>query len=426
MKVNRTKNYLASTVICVCLLLMAITGKSLFLYAAIGISILLLHKPEIVFAAYFVSSLSVGYFSAGTLGAARFLSVVLIVSLIIQWRKFDKISPLLLFLEVLIILYSLFSCLFSVTGEVYSFMIMMQSLLVAFLLQRSVTIDSESLIHIVILNSLVVILVLFIHMLQDTAIVLGDRYSGTEGVNANKFAMMCTQLGAVMLCAFGFLRNKILKIVCVVAFGLSIAMIVLSGSRSALIGLVAATVLFVVIQGAGVKKTVLSILMIVVVAYIMASYLFTIDSPVINRFDAEVVLEGKGTSRLDFAQIIIDEVISTHLLFGVGMGGQNIMALGIPKQAHNIIIDPLSQLGLIGFILYLCFIIPIIVKSFRVRKKNTLVFLPLTLFVAGLFNGIGEVVFYEKFFWNSIAMCALIVSQSKMHTSPSTNVVNLS
>ncbi len=406
--------YVASGAICVCLMMMAITESSLFLYAALGISVLFILRPEVVFSAYFISSLSGGYFSVGPLGASRFLSLIVIFSLIIQWRKVAKYTMLEFLLEFIIVFYSLMSCVLSVTGEMSNFMIMMQSLLVTFLLQKSVKIDTELLINLIIICSVIVIVMLGGHMMQDSTIMFEERYSGAEGLNTNKFAMMCAQLGAVMIGAFIYLRNKLLKVLSLLAFAVSVLIIVISGSRSALIGLLAST-LFVVIltQVKGFRKAFIPIVLIALVGFVIVHYLSSIDSPIIDRFNVEAITENGGTGRLGYATRIINEVISIHPLFGVGMGGQNVMALGIPKQAHNIIIDPLSQLGIIGFIIYLCYIVPIVIRSFKIRKTNSLIIIPLALFIAGLFNGIGEVVFYEKFFWNSIALCALIVSQSQ-------------
>lgn len=413
MKHNWVK-YVASAAICFCLMMMAITESSLFLYAALGISVLFIFRPEVPFSAYFISSLSGGYFSVGSLGASRILSLIVIFSLILQWRKLAKFTMPDFLLEFLIVFYSLMSCVLSVTGEMSNFMIMMQSLLVAFLLQKSVKMDTELLIHLIFICSVIAIVMLGGYMMQDSTIMFEERYSGAEGLNTNKFAMMCAQLGAVMIGAFSYMQNKPLKILSLIAFAVSVLIIVISGSRSALIGLLAST-LFVVIltQGKGLRKAFLPIVLIAIVGFVLVHYLSSMDSPIIDRFNVEAVTEDGGTGRLGYATRIVNEVISTHPLFGVGMGGQNVMALGIPKQAHNIIIDPLSQLGLVGFVIYLCYIVPIVFRAFRIRKMNSLIIIPLSLFIAGVFNGIGEVVFYEKFFWNSIAMCALIVSQSQ-------------
>lgn len=407
--------YIASALICVCLMMMAITERSVFLYAVIGISLLFIFRPEVVFTAYFIASLSGGYFSVGSLGASRVLSILVIVSLLFQWRKFSKISSTLFFLEIFILLYSLFSCWFSVTGEMSGFLIMLQCLLVTFLLRQSVKLDAELLIHLIIISSAIAIVLLGIHMLQDTSLLFEERYTGVEDTNTNKFAMMCAQLGAVMIGSFVFLKYKPFQIASLVVYAISILIIVLSGSRSALIGLLVAS-MFVVFftQAGGVKKSILHVALIALVGVGLVYSLSNIDSPILERFTLEDIMDDGGSGRLGYARQIFDEVILQHPLFGVGMGGQNVMALGIEKQAHNIVIDPISQLGIVGFVIYLCFIVPIIYRAYKIRKKNPFIIIPLTLFFTGLFNGIGEVVFYEKLFWNSIALCALVVSQSSI------------
>ena len=499
MKGNLIK-YIASALICVCLMMMAITERSVFLYAVIGISILFILRPEVVFTAYFISSLSGGYFSVGSLGASRVLSILLIVSLLLQWRKLSGISRRLFLFELLILLYSLFSCLFSVTGQMSSFLVMLQCLLVTFLLQQAVKLDTELLTYLIIISSAIAIVMLGVHMIQDSALLFEERYSGVEDTNTNKFAMMCAQLGAVMIGAFvyltrrpllqprtggtvppadrrhlsrrskrqrlaqgrrlsearadqqsgdcpptrrseqhshhvgrrrhprrrlrryllghrgdGTLLNKLIKISSLAIYAISIVIIVLSGSRSALVGLLVAS-LFVVFftQTGGVKKAILPVALIALVGVGLVYFFSSIDSPILERFTLEDVMDDGGSGRLYYARQIYDEVILRHPFFGVGMGGQNVMALGIEKQAHNIVIDPVSQLGIVGFVIYLCFIVPIIVRALKLRNKNPFIIIPLTLFFTGLFNGIGEVVFYEKLFWNSLALCALVVSQSSI------------
>ena len=414
MKGNLIK-YIASALICVCLMMMAITERSVFLYAVIGISILFIQRPEVVFSAYFIASLSGGYFSVGSLGASRILSIVLIVSLLLQWREFSKISPILIFLEILILLYNLFSCLFSVTGEMSGFLIMLQCLLVTFLMQQSVKLDTELLTHLIIISSAFAIVMLGVHMMQDATLLFEERYSGAEDTNTNKFAMMCAQLGAVMIGAFVYLKYKPIKIASLAAYAISIVIIVMSGSRSALLGLLVASLCLVFfIQTAGISKSILPTALIALVGVGLFFFFSSIDSPILERFSLDNVIESGGTGRQDFSRQIFNEVILRHPLFGVGLGGQNVMALGIEKQAHNIVVDPISQLGVVGFVIYLCFIAPIVVRALKLRKKNPFITIPLTLFFTGLFNGIGEVIFYEKLFWNSIALCALIVSQSQV------------
>lgn len=413
MKYRRIK-YAASAAICVCLMMMAITDNSVFLYAALGISTLFIFCPEVVFTAYFIASLSGGYFSVGTLGASRILSILVILSLLLQCRKSVKPSQSNSVLWLLIIVYSALSCAFSVTGEISPFLIMFQCLLVAFFLKQAVGVDTELLMHLIILSAFISIIMLGRHIMQDSTIMFEERYTGTEGLNTNKFAMMCAQLGAVMIGAFSFLNNRPLKVLCLTSFALSVVIIVLTGSRSALIGLMAAALFVVFItQIQGFRKASLPIVLIILVGVILIRYFSSIDSPIIDRFSIEAVSSSGGTGRMGYAQRILNEVVLVHPLFGVGMGGENVMALGIPKQAHNIIIDPISQLGIIGFSIYLCYVLPIIISSFKIRRKSSFIIIPLTLFIAGLFNGVGEVVFYEKFFWNAIALCGLVCTQAK-------------
>ncbi|MBQ5474077.1 MAG: O-antigen ligase family protein [Lachnospiraceae bacterium] len=228
-------------------------------------------------------------------------------------------------------------------------------------------------------------------------------------VNSNDIAIMCEQLGSISIGSFMVFKKKSMRGVMVLASVISTIILLLSGSRAALLGLLAAIV-FVIFAGSkeGIKNNIFAILVIFIIGILFIHMLSDIDSPILDRYDANDVIDTEGSGRLPYMKAIITQIIPYYPLFGVGMGGQNIMAMGIQKQCHNIVVDPISQIGFIGYILFLAFIIPHIARSYKSLKISSVAIIPLTMTFAAIVNGIGEVVFYEKFFWNDIALCGLI------------------
>lgn len=412
----------------VLLYMMVYTDNVIFFYMALAVGFMFILKPIVLLPFYFVASLSTSYFSLSSgMSAGRFAFVLILLSLFLQFLKNkDKVgaNPNFLFVIVLII-FLFFSAITSVTGSLDPFVQMTMNLLFLFFLYYYVDLDLDRFYRFLSIAYFVCLISIAFYIMKNGQELFIQRFHDEEeAMNTNRLAMMCNQAGGLMFAMFLLSKKVKIKIISIVGYIIAILEIVILGSRSPLIALLLSSIIgFYLYQH--VNKTIqrknvyVLFFFLVFVFGVLVYYLSSIDSPLMERFTAESIVESKGTNRLNLIGIIMTKIFPNHPLLGVGVGSENIYeagkVYGLERPAHNIIIDPLSQMGIIGFCLFLLFIAPIIVRSFKVALNNRslcLVILPsLLLFVTTTINGIGEIIFYEKFFWNNLALCAFCLIQ---------------
>ncbi|MBR6438347.1 MAG: hypothetical protein IKS65_04085, partial [Bacteroidales bacterium] len=257
MEFNNRKNKIADVVTLIMPLLLILSEvlqtPSPF-YAALAISILSLRHPFVIFPAYFVASLSSTYFSpVEGLGASRIFSLVLIVSLLFSKDSFKKTNGYkdIGILCVVLIVFNAFSSLISISGSFFTFFVMLQNLLVLYFLQRQNNVDIERLSLMLFWSSVIVLLgILYEVSLSGIAVDTTERYT-VESTNENNFAMMCAQLGTVMV-SFMFIKKELIhRLVALVLVLGCVIVIFLSGSRSSLLGLLCSAALLALISFRG-------------------------------------------------------------------------------------------------------------------------------------------------------------------------------
>lgn len=406
------------------LFLMVYTGSHVFFYLVLLIGLLFINKPAVILPVYFVSSLNTTYFSLSSgMSAGRFIFILAFLSLIIKLLKNkNRVSNPTTPLAVVLIIYTFFSALLSITGNLEPFVLMLMNLLIFILLPYCIGFDLNKFYHYLSISYFACLISIAFYILQNGQELFVERFHDEEEVmNSNNLAMMCNQVGTLLFAMFLITKNIWSRAVSLLGFVIALMEIVILGTRSAFIALILSLVIGFVLYrreySSNNKKSVrLIFLSLVILGGIVIYYLTSLDTPLMERFTAESVVESKGTNRLNLIDIIMSKIFPEHPLFGVGIGGRNILEAGKPfgleRPAHNIIIDPLSQLGIVGFLLYMCLLIPLFLKSFTITKKSAypIVILPaLLLCITSVINGIGEVVFYEKFFWNNLALCAFCI-----------------
>lgn len=403
------------------LYLMVFTDNIIFFYLSVMIGLLFLTKPVVLLPWYFVSSLSTSYFSLSNgMSAGRFTFVVILVSLFIQvinnQRKFT--SPYILIVTILLI-YSFLSAITSVTGSIEPFVLMTMNILFFLLLQYDDSIDMNKFYRYLSIAFFICLISIAFFILQHGQDLLLKRFHDEEeAMNSNRIAMMCNQTGTFLFAVFLLSKGFITKVLSILGFIAAILEIIILGTRSALIALILTSIIGIYLyQKANnnvSKKTIrLIFVSLIFIGGFIIYYLSMIDSPLMERFSVEAIVESKGTNRLNLIEIIMTKIFPDYPLFGVGIGSENIYEAGKPfgleRPGHNIIIDPLSQLGIVGFSLFLFLIIPLFVKSLKATLDSKIKYLitpAFLLFLTSVINGVGEIVFYERFFWNDMALCA--------------------
>lgn len=121
-----------------------------------------------------------------------------------------------------------------------------------------------------------------------------------------------------------------------------------------------------------------------------------------NPFDA---YWGKSAGRTQIWSTLLEYAIKPHPLFGAGFGNAvSVLQAHATRGsgAHNILIAVLSDLGLVGLLLLAVPLFCILIRL--LRRKTAAALLPLGLIVTALFNGIGENIYTERFFWLAVGL----------------------
>ena len=120
---------------------------------------------------------------------------------------------------------------------------------------------------------------------------------------------------------------------------------------------------------------------------------------------------GGSAGRAEIWQILIEHSIKPHPLTGSGFGSAcDILQAngGHPIGAHNLLIAILSDLGLVGLLL---FGVPLVRFLCRLlRRKDPAALLPLGMIVTGLITGVGENVYTERFLWYAAGLAMWLLS----------------
>lgn len=120
---------------------------------------------------------------------------------------------------------------------------------------------------------------------------------------------------------------------------------------------------------------------------------------------------GGTSERTGIWRILIEHSIKAHPLIGSGYGTAIAVLRAYGDEhsgAHNILIAVLSDLGLIGLLL---FGIPLARLLCRIlRRKDTAALLPLGMIVTALVIGVGENIYTERFLWYAAGLALWLLN----------------
>lgn len=412
--------YLYSLILVLLLFITTYLGNKNIFYLFIGINILFISKPLILSPSYFISSLSGTFFSMEEGSSiSRYLSLILIVSLVynqVKSKSFLNNKTVHVGLIIILLFYNFLSSTFSLTGSFNSFFLMAQNLLILLLFSNLYNKDSYD-IYLSLHHAAIIIICCLIFQFQANEInflLVESRISINEDVNENRLAMMLAQLAVISIYPI-FTDSKLEnKLISISFYFISLFLIILTGSRSALLAsTLSVIIIFIFFFKKLSLKTYLYIVLIISFFIVFTITLINLDLPVLNRFNINNLVESKGSDRLPTIITLVENIIPNNLLFGVGLGGDNIIKAiqpyGLTHPGHNIIIDTLSQIGLIGFISYFSLIFIIVKKTIKNRTIDKNSYLPLVMIITALINGTGENMFPEKILWNSLSIGAFLV-----------------
>lgn len=248
------------------------------------------------------------------------------------------------------------------------------------------------------------------------------RLSVGAGANANNFAMMVVQLTVITVTFFLIPQNKNVPLLALLpTVGIGIYLLLLSGSRTGLLACVLTIGFLLLIigqmQGKGVSYFVV-LLCAMAVALVIMSIITSGDNYLAQRFSIEDIKQYGGSGRLTSIKIALNHVIPEHFLFGVGpstlseIEAYQAYVLGA-ASCHNILISMLTQIGILGTIPHFYLIFRVLIKCYSSMKKEPVFAVPFALIFASLINGIGEIVYLERFFWCVMSIAVIMLNNMR-------------
>lgn len=254
------------------------------------------------------------------------------------------------------------------------------------------------------------------------------RLSLSATVNPNDFAMSVAQLSVVPIIAFLGTRRMEKRLGWGLLLAISGFMLLSTGSRSSTFGLLLGVMFLVFSRNTslhsfrGWKRGLLLVVLFGGLCLVWM-VLGRLDQSVAGRYTVSSILQSQGTGRLIIWSNLLRYVIPQHLWFGVGLGGKNVIVslanvVSTPyylRPAHNIVIDLLTQLGVVGLLAYGCFF----VLTYRRAVRASILYpaaLPfVVIFVTSIGIGIGETMVSNKLLWVSAAVCWKYGSKDRSH-----------
>jgi O-antigen ligase len=391
-------------------------GNPLLLWCLIGGSVLLINHPTYLLPVYIISSLSTNYFIVEEgVGISRLIGFVLIIGGILYQIKnrypFNKKHVIII---ALLFIYCFVSSIFSLTGLLITFIILTQSMIVILLLSQIRNVNLEVLSKLLCIASVITILILALTLRENLVIIQAERLTTGDDVNQNRFAMIVAQLTAITFGSFLISNKRINKLLLLAVIVLAFFMLILSGSRSGLIGISGAILFFLFyLFKKHKKKIIIPFILLLCAVGLFINKIQQLNIPFINRFTIDNVVKSGGTHRLEVWKTLIPVTLENSPLFGYGLGGENSYALagqyGLTHAAHNFVIDMFIQTGLVGLFLFFYYFFFLAGQLKRIMY-NPYSYIPIMILLTALFNGIGETVYLEKLFWNGIALGFLYIN----------------
>lgn len=237
-----------------------------------------------------------------------------------------------------------------------------------------------------------------------------------EGVNSNNFGQGLSLL-AIVIFAHLLLKRFKGKVWHISLMLISVFLIFLTGSRTALIALIISAVFILLFwMRLNSRKIGISFVIIVValaLLWYIYDYLLEVLPELMGRFSFEDIMEDGGSGRIDVWSAYFKIYFPKYWLFGMGFDPNNLFyaieaANGVGHGAHNIIVDILASSGVVGLVLYMSMYMKGISSGMKFAKKDMNALLPLGILIAYLSCGIGENVLRGRMAWFAIALILLL------------------
>ena len=236
--------------------------------------------------------------------------------------------------------------------------------------------------------------------------------AGMGNLNQNTFALYCSVAYALGIIMSFNSKNKILfiilSIVCFIGGALTISK---AFFLTAII-----FIILILIKMNNIKLILLSIVIgvVVLVLFTRIPFLNSVITSMIGRFDTVSNVDDLTTGRMYLFTYYLDILKNEPLTLLVGRGLLEYQAFyPLGSRTHNIILEAIMGWGVCGSLAIIAFYISIIEK--RMKFNNVRIkFVNLIPFIIFLVFSMSLSVLVENVTWFIIALCALVVSDSKV------------
>lgn len=134
------------------------------------------------------------------------------------------------------------------------------------------------------------------------------------------------------------------------------------------------------------------------------------------------LIQSNGNGRFLTWAIAFSEIIPGNAIHGIGVGTENYEAWGYERDADNLFVDLLTEIGIPGFVFFFLFYLSLmseVKKRSAKLKGNGKVYLLILALM--LLCGIGETLFDSAFLWMVVLLCFFFV-QPKSLVNLSNNI----
>ncbi len=249
----------------------------------------------------------------------------------------------------------------------------------------------------------------------------GYGYSVSEDINHNTFGASVAVLSMIIVIKIMFYKgNLVYKFIWI----LSLVLLMLSGSRNALMALIILAVIVFMIAKKHRGKTIsggFKLLLISSALVLFGGILLTRIGIDLSRYDYVDLISTGGSNRTVIWEVLSRVIFRDYKWFGYGPGhfcSEQMLASLINqdyKHTHNTVFEAWGELGFFGLIPFVL----ILIFAFRngynhIKKENTNLMIGF-LFIGVLVLGLGESFFVNIELW---ILIGLLLSVRKTKKSP--------
>lgn len=192
----------------------------------------------------------------------------------------------------------------------------------------------------------------------------------------------------LMLFSFNIRKSVISKILIISVIFITFLYMFVSGSKGPALSLFLSLIFLNILFTDGIKYKLIGVVFVCLFAFSIKYFDFG------DGFLAERYLnQGSATSRFDQYKLIINSIVDSNpinLIFGYGLGGYSYISSGtdIRDYPHNLILEVVYELGVVGFFLLIwLFLYPIHMQYKYKKKINAYTVILLFFIINAQFSG---------------------------------------